>query len=112
MAKLDLRTAPRDEKGLVSVEQGSSHTTSHYQNDSMRSHKLPPPPRDIRREIWLFVAGADGAVTRAQIAKHLGLKKTPWLNGVIEKLVDESYLLCYASTWKNGFPMYYYAINE
>lgn len=112
MARFDLRTAPRDEKGLVTVEKGSGHETSHYQIDSMRSHKLPPPPRDVRREIWLFVYGADGAVTRAQIAKHLGYKKTPWLNGIIERMVTDGFLISIESRWKNGVPMYYYTTNE
>lgn len=112
MAKLDLRTAPRDEKGLVAVEQGSGNETSHYRIDSIGSHKLPPPPRDVRREIWLFVYGSDRAVTRAEIAKQLGYKKTPWLNGIIERMVKDGFLVCYEARWKNGVPMFYYTINE
>jgi hypothetical protein len=113
MSKLDLREAQRDETGLLfSVEKGSDVITSQNQNGSVTFHRLPEARRDIRRDVYTAIADSDGWVTRGDIAKKLGLKKTPWLNGVIEGLVTDGYLHKEFGVWKNGKLVYWYCINQ
>lgn len=110
--KLDLRSVPRDENGLALPALAGSNGTSYDQNGNVTSHKIPSFVRDYDKEIYLFVATAGRAVSRADIAKALGLKKTPWLYGKINFLVEHGYLSSHHGIWKNGVVMYFYEVNQ
>jgi hypothetical protein len=74
----------------------------------------PPPPRpvarDIRREIWDACYEQGRALTRTEIARALGLKKTPWLIAQIEQLTIEGYLLRSQDWLKNGLHYWTYEV--
>lgn len=113
MAKLDLRQSQRDDSGLLlSVEEGSGNITSRDQNGNVTFHALPEARRDIRRDVYKAIADSGRVMSRGDIAKALGLKKTPWLTTVIEGLVVDGYLTKEHGIWKNGVVMYYYGINQ
>lgn len=102
----------RDDLERAGLKTSGGHSTSKDRNDSM-GFNAPPPDvrRDIRREIWQIVDAANGGwVTRTDIYKALKLKKTPWINKHVERLVDEGYLQVYRGAWVNGFPMFWYRV--
>lgn len=92
--------------GLV-PEPGSS--TSRHQPDSSTSQRLPVKP-DIRRDIYTAVMMAGQPVRRAEIAKLLGLKKTPWLCAAIEELVIAGYLRKDVQQRPNQLDTFYYSV--
>lgn len=105
----------RDVIGRDEIEKGIARKrgidTSKDRNDSIQSHTPPDARRDVRIEIWNMVKAANGAwVTRTEICKALKLKKTPWLNGHIERLVNEGYLEPYRGKCPNGYPKYWYRL--
>lgn len=110
MAVIDLRNAPRDERGLV--EQGSGYIPSYSQSGNVPSCDVPSFQVDIRREIYIFVMNAGRAVSRAEIAKAVNRKKSTWLDGVIEGMVWDGYLSRIPGVWKNGCVMYFYEVNQ
>lgn len=86
--------------------QGNSHHTSRDSQGNVTFHRQPTP----QERVYNAVLEAGRAVTRGDIAKALGLRKTPWLNGVIEGLVADGYLTRTHGTWKNGVVMYLYEV--
>jgi len=110
--KIDLRNAPRDEQGHVLPALAGGNGTSYDANGNVTSHKLPSFVRDYEREIYLFVATSGRAVSRAEISKALGLKKTRWLFDKIDRLVEHGYLTSSHGMWKNGVLMYFYEVNQ
>lgn len=112
MAKLDLRSIPRNDLGKIAVGQGSGIATSQDQLSHDTSHAIPSFSVDVRREIYIAVMNADRAVSRAEIAKLVNRKKTPYLVEAIEDLVERGYLLREHGTWRNGTIMFFYSINE
>jgi hypothetical protein len=75
------------------------------------TQELPSFVTDIKRDIIAAVR-AGGVVTRCDIARAVGKKKTTWLINHIEELVKLGRLVKLASVWKNGVTMYYYAVPE
>lgn len=76
---------------------------------------LKPPPsrpveRDIRREIWDACYQQGRPLSRTEITRTLGLKKTPWLIAQIEQLVIEGYLLRSQDRLKNGIHFWTYEV--
>lgn len=110
MAGIDLRHALRDERGRLVGE--GRHITSRDLSANVTSHSIPSFVVDIKREIYLAVLNAGRAVTRAEIAKAVSRKKTPWLNDQIEQLVELGYLTRRHGIWKNGCLMYWYEIHQ
>jgi hypothetical protein len=51
-------------------------------------------------------------MTRGEIAKGLDLKKTSWLNGIIECLVTDGYLVRHEGTHTNGVGMFWYEVQR
>lgn len=92
-------------------EQGDSHDTSRHPSDNVTFHP-PPAPRDVRRDIYNAVYSAGRAISRADIAKALGVKKTPWLCAHVERLVDEGYLVKLTGAAPNGATMYFYEVAQ
>lgn len=108
----DLRNMPRGADGTLLPALDGGNDTSRYQNGNDTSHKKLPSPRDYNREIYLFAASQSGGVTRGEIAKHLGLKKTPWLIEKIDALVSDGFLTRTNGTFRNGFLVYRYEVNQ
>lgn len=100
----------QDLERLASMEQGTGSSTSQYQNDSNTSQHVPAPKSDVRRDIYTAVVMADCLVSRGEIAKLLGLKKSPWLVAAIEQLVSAGYLLKYVQERPNQLPIYFYTV--
>jgi hypothetical protein len=110
--KWDFRDYKRDENGLPLLYPESSNDTSRYQNGNDTSHKKLPSTRDYNREIYIFVLESGGGVTRGDICKSLGLKKTPWLIAKIDALVAGGFLTRRNETYRNGFVVYLYEVNQ
>lgn len=110
--KIDLREAPRDESGLIIPVGDSSNVTSQDENGNVTFHTLPQFQRDIKQQILLLLMISDRAMSRSQIAKGLGLKKTPWLHDRIEWLVEHGHITKNVISWKNGVPMYFYGLPK
>lgn len=89
--------------------QGRDNDTSRNLTN-VATFRPPPAPRDVRRDIYNAVYSAGRAASRAEIAKALSVKKTPWLCQHIERLVDERYLTKVIGVAPNGASMYFYAL--
>lgn len=98
-----------DLERLVAIEQGTGSSTSQHQSDST-TFQPPSHKMDIRRDIYTAVMMSGCLVSRAEIAKLLGLKKTPWLVAAIEELVNAGYLLKYIQERRNQLPIYFYTV--
>lgn len=90
-------------------EQERGYDTSHHPSHINTYHAPPPAPRDIRRAIYDAVYSA-GRASRADIAKALGVRKTPWLTAHVERLVSEGYLVKLEGIAKNGAQMFFYEV--
>lgn len=84
------------------------YAPSRYQNGHVTSHTAPLGTPDVRTRIYDAVIRAGGACSRADIARALGLKKTPWLLDHIERLAADGYLRRLPGAWRNGCLMYWY----
>lgn len=93
------------------VEQGGGNDTSQHLNGHDTYHGAPLAPAHVRTRIYNFVAKSDGAVTRAEIAKALKVKKTPWLITSIEGLVGDGFLTRFETIRPNGVLMYWYRVQ-
>jgi hypothetical protein len=93
------------------VEQGGGNTTSQDSHGNDTSHRTPLAPEHIRTRIFNVVSRADGAVSRADIAKALKIKKTPWLITAIEGLVGDGFLTRFETIRANGVLMYWYEVH-
>lgn len=108
--RIDLRDAPRDEKGQLLLP-GFSYVTSQEQNGNVTFHRVPQFQVDIRQEIYLFVRD-NPHVSTGQIAKAVNRKKSPWLIAKIKSMVESGHLRQNHSVWKNGVLMYLYEVAE
>lgn len=90
---------------LSDEEWGRGYETSRNQTDRVTFHR----PATMREKVY-DVVNAASSPTRGDIARALGLKKTPWLTAVIEGLVNEGYLIRKHDAWKNGCLMYRYEV--
>lgn len=110
--RLDLRSLPRDDSGLLAVEEGSDYVTLRDQNGNATLRPVPRFGRDIREGIWAFIADNPEGVTVGQIAKALGKAKSPWLNGKIQSMVTDGYLLKIEVPYRSNMPSYLYYIRD
>lgn len=108
MAAIDLRKAQRTETGELIGGWGSSASASQNHSSAETSRPLPSFPEHIQKRIYDVVCSADGWVSRADIAKSLGLKKTPWLVAHLEMLVGTGYLHRDQAIRPSGMVMYFY----
>lgn len=91
------------------VGEGSRNTPSYSQSRNVPAHDFRV---DVRRDIYNAVLLARGAVTRAEIAKAIGKKKSTWLTERIEDLVRDGLLCRENAYWKNGVIMYFYQVQR
>lgn len=96
---------------LARIEQGTGSRTLQDRTDSSTS-QLPPAKEDIRRDVYAAVVMSNRWVRRAEIAKLLNLKKTPWLNATIEQLVVDGYLVKYIQERPNQLPVHFYDVTR
>lgn len=68
--------------------QGQGYNTSHDHSDNVTFHRPPTPQERVYNAILL----SGGGVTRGDIARALGLRKTPWLIAHIDAMVADGYL--------------------
>ena len=99
-----------DLERIVAIEQGTSHETARLQNGHETSRYRPPPERTVGQRIYDFLYKDQQWHSRADIAKALGLKKTNWLNGHIEQLVERGQLVKEMTTRPNGAAQFWYAV--
>lgn len=90
------------------VGEGSCNEQAHTANRHVPVYEAPLRQKTTRERIYEAVAKSDGAVTRAQIAKAVGIRKSTWLCSVIEGLVSDGYLHRTQSHWVNGVVMFWY----
>lgn len=110
MTTLQLRDFPRDDAGKLAVGEGGNETSRH-QHSIVTSHKLPSFVQDVKREILQALYQQPGeVVSRAQIAKLVARKKSPWLIDNIEELVRRGYVHKTEGRWKNGCQMFFYHV--
>lgn len=99
-----------DLERLAALE-GRESSTLQNQIDSSTSQRLPVKS-DVRRDIYTAVMMAGQPVGRAEIARLLGLKKTPWLCAAIEELVAAGYLVKLRQEQPNQLPTFYYELRR
>lgn len=109
MTTLSLRHAARDEQGRLVSRRGSGYVPLPAPTGNVPARSLPSFVVDIKQEILRAVA-TGGVVTRADIARAVDRKKSTWLIGHIEELVERGHLCKAAGVWKNGVTMYYYEV--
>lgn len=105
MTTLNLRTAPRDGDGRLLVGRGEPSRDAYRHVTFSREISLD---EQIYRIVWQ----SNGAVSRADIARGLGLVKASWLNAKIEALVSRGYLQRTHTLHKNGVVKYLYTTGE
>jgi hypothetical protein len=66
----------------------------------------------IYARIMDVVIQGDRAMTRLEIARALGLKKTPWLVTAIERLATDGYLTRIESRTPQGVIMWLYEVTR
>lgn len=96
-----------DLKRLVG-EGDSSGTYQHSNSSGTSQHPTLMRPTLESRIYDAVVRG--GTLTRRQIADSIGVKKAPWVNAAIEKLVDQGYLVRYESQSNQRMLMYVYEV--
>lgn len=96
----------------LSVGQGDSINTSQYQDGAETSRHLIWMQPTVYARIMDAVIQADRAVTRLEIARAMGLKKTPWLVQAIERLVTDGWLTRIESRTPQGVIMWLYEVNR
>lgn len=94
------------------VGEGRRHDTSRDQNGHKTFSNLPSLPETIQQRIYKVVVIANGAVSRADIAKALGLKKTPWFLSALEQLCQDGCLTRSHIIRPNGSVMFYYEVKR
>lgn len=97
----------------LATGQGRARSDTYRYQNSLNTSQLPPlTPVGIRERIYRTVKDANGAaVPRSEIARRLGLKKSPWLNQSIEGLVRDGYLVKTEVTYRTGAPMFVYELR-
>lgn len=106
---LDLRNAARDEKGKI-----DPHATYRDSKGSVTSRAVSLSEPSTLEKIFMTVRDANGAwLTRAEIAKALDLKKSPYLHGLIEQLVRDGWIERYVGqSASRNMVMYWYRLPD
>jgi hypothetical protein len=95
----------------LSVGQGTGIDTSRYPEGSDTSQHLVWMQPTIYARIWDAVQQG-GAMTRLEIARALGVKKSPWLVQAIERLAADDYLVKIESRTPQGVVMWMYEVRK
>lgn len=109
MATLDLRKAGRDESGLLDAGATYRDSLGHV---TSREASLSTP--STLERIYITVRDANGAwLTRAEIATAVGLKKSPYLHGLIEQLVADGWIERFSGENKSrSMAQYWYRLPD
>lgn len=109
MAVLDLRKAGRDESGFL-----DKSATYRDSKGSVTSREVSLTEPTTLERIYILVRDANGAwLTRAEIAKAVGLKKSPYLHGLIEQLVGAGWIERYVGqSASRNMVMYWYRLPD
>ena len=99
-----------DQLERLAVGQGDSISTSQYQDGADTSRHLIWMQPTIYARIMDALIQSDRAITRLEIARALGLKKTPWLVQAIERLVTDGYVTRIESRTPQGVIMWLYEV--
>lgn len=111
MPTIDLRSAPRDERGIM-AGQGEHTGAPHYVQSTGTYRNVPPFQPTIQERIWRACADAPGGwLTRMEIARALGYKKAGWLNAKIEQMVADGTLVRYEGATKSGMLCFWYGVG-
>jgi hypothetical protein len=102
---LDLRTAPRNERGQL-IGQGGLFGPSRDSYRHVTFSREPSLEERIYNIVW-----RGGLVSRADIAKGLDVVKATWLNERIEKMVSKGQLVRHIGTHTNGFQKFFYEVT-
>lgn len=94
------------------VEQGSGISTCRYQNGTDTSQHLVWMQPNIYARIHDACERAGQPLTRLQIARALGLSKTPWLVSAIERLANEGYLTRLEGRTPQGVVVWLYEVTN
>lgn len=86
----------------------AGYVTSRDARGNVTFHRQP----SIQERIYTAVQDAGGGVTRADIARAVGLKKTPHLIALIEGMVTDGLLHRVQDYWRNGVVMYRYEVKK
>jgi hypothetical protein len=108
----DLRNIPRSDTGKIAVGERGENVTLQEVIGHSTSQNVTLVPVHIREKIWRFVSLAGKSVSRGEIAKGLGIKKTGWLHTHIETLVSEGWLIRTHSVRPNGSIMFWYEVSK
>lgn len=109
MTVVDLRKAGRDAAGRI-----ESGMTYRNPQDIVTSREVSLTRPSLSERVYIAVRDASGEwLTRADIAKALGLKKTPYLHRVIETLVDARWIERYEGDAKSrNMAQYWYRLPD
>jgi hypothetical protein len=109
MATLDLRTAPRNDRGQLVAGQGVAYAPGRAYIGAVVPLALPSFVVDIKQEILRAVAVGE-LLTRADIARAVKRKKSTWLNEHIEALVSSGHLRRHIGAWRSNANVYFYEV--
>lgn len=100
-------------EALSKVGQGRGHDTYQHHNGIDTSQLPPLVNPSIRQRIYGLMCEQSGAaLPRSEIARLLGLVKSPWLTQAIESLVKDGYLIKSPVAYRNGALMYVYEVKR
>lgn len=85
--------------------------TAHDVVEHVPSHAVLLEPLTVREKIFIFVANSAREVTRAEVAKALGVKKATWIGTHLERLVNEGVFSRRAEPYNTYFWKYYYTLK-
>lgn len=109
---IDLREYPRADDGSILVGESGRHVTTRDSDSHVTSHDAVLAPDPIRAVIWKFAALSGRAVSRAEIAKAIGRKKSSWITPHIEGLVKDRWLERTQTQRPNGVIMFWYTARR
>lgn len=106
---LDLRKAARDEQGKIIPNE-----TYRDSSGSVTSREASLSTPSTLERIYITVRDANGEWrTRADIAAAVGLKKSPYLHGLIEQLVRDGWIERYVGqSLSRNMVMYWYRLPD
>lgn len=109
---INLRDYPRAADGSILTGESGHHVTSREAQSDVTSRDAELAPEHVRVRIWKFIALSGRALTRAEIAKGLGYKKSGWLDRWIEGLVNDQWLEKSSYGRPQGLPVYKYTARR
>jgi hypothetical protein len=101
-----------EELERLAVGQGPDAGTYQHHDGADTSQHLVWYQPTIQSRVMDAIQQGGALMTRRQIADALGLRKTPWLVGVIEQLVSAGYLVKIEARTPQGVIMWIYEVRR